>query len=650
MSMALTRIFEPLQVGPVVLPNRVVRTAHGATEEGHQVMPDSYIAYHAARAKGGCGLTILGACSVHPSSRLFEYGLFRDNVVADYQRLMAQCRPHGMKVFAQLWHGGNLYNGYGGGPGWAVSDVPGMLGQVPLRMTGDMIRDLIEAYVACAIKARDGGLDGVEIHAAHGYLPQQFLSPFYNDRTDEWGGSFANRSRFLMEVLRGVRRAVGGDLAISMRLAASDMPGGIGVEENRQVLHAVQDEGLIDLVNVSRGDYYRMDTMVGAMQNPTGYEIPSSGAIAAVARVPRLLAGRFRTLDDAEQLLRDGEADLVSMVRAQIADPDLVNKTRAGRALDVRPCIGCNQQHRGGRFGCAVNPAAGAEQALAEDLIARTAAPKKVLVAGGGPAGLEAARVAALKGHAVVLCEAAPVLGGMLNAARRAPHSASFGDIVIWLEQEVYRLGVDIRLNTYMDAADVAAEQADHVIVATGSMPRMDGLQHTFPAQAVGGIAQPHVVSSIEVLMEPRDWGASAVVLDTVGDYEALAVCEHLLTQGLNVTYVTPATAMAEKSERHWPAHERFVQLGNFAAVTRHHLVDVQRDRVLIRPHLAARQNVRAIAADTVVLVTPNQPLRDLYEALRDTVANLDLVGDARQPRNLLRAIWEGHGAARAIA
>ena len=562
---------------------------------------------------------------------------------------MAQCRPHGMKVFAQLWHGGNLYNAYDGGPSWALSDIPGMMGKVPLRMTDAMIWEVIEAYAQCAVRARDGGLDGVEVHAAHGYLPQQFLSTTYNDRTDQWGGGFDNRVRFLSEVLRGIRAAVGRDLAISVRLSASDMPGGVGVEENQRVLRALEAEQLIDMVNVSRGDYYRMDTMVGAMQNPTGYEAPSSSAIASVATVPRLLAGRYRTLEDADQLIRDGLADMVSMVRAQIADPDLVRKTREGRALEVRPCIGCNQQRRGGRFGCAVNPSAGIEDQLSEELIVPTKSAKKVLVIGGGPAGLEAARIAALKGHKVVLCEASPSLGGMLNVARRAPKSANVGDIATWLEQEVYRLGVEVRLNTYFEPADVEAEGGDHVIVATGSTPRLDGLQHTYPALAVTGVDRPHVRSSVEVLTESRNWGKSAVVLDTVGDYEGLAVAEQFLTDGLKVTYVTPAASTAEKSERQWPAYERFLQLGEFEAVTRHHLVEIQADQVLLRPHLGAEQPLRAVAADTVVLITPNQPLRELYEGLAGKGAALDLIGDARQPRDLLSAIWEGHRVARAI-
>ncbi len=651
--MALSKVFEPLKLGPVEVPNRVVRTAHGGLEMAPR-MTDDYIAYHARRGKGGCGLTILGAASVHPSSQLYPMGLFYDGIVEDYRRLMAACSPSPMKVFAQLWHGGNLYPAYDGGPGWAVSDVPGMMGMVGRRMDQAMIEELIGAYAQCAINARDGGLHGVEVHAAHGYLPQQFLSEVYNDRADQWGGSFENRIRFLLEVMRAVRSAVGADMAIGVRLAASDMPGGVDVAANRQVLEALQAENLIDYVNVSKGDYFRIDTMVGAMQNPTGYEVPSSGEIAAAATVPRLLAGRFRTLDDAEQLLRDGTADLVSMVRAQIADPDLVNKTREGRALEVRPCIGCNQQFRGGRWGCAVNAAAGIESGYDEDLITPTTAPRKVLVIGGGPAGMEAARVAALKGHKVVLCEALPTLGGTLDIAQRAPHSAGFGDIAQWLEQEVYRLGVEVRLSTYVEADDVAAEMADHVIVATGSVARMDGMQHTFPTQRVPGVDLPHVLSTSELLRPsgstPHALGKTALVLDAVGDFEGLAATEYLLAQGLAVTYVTAGAALAERNERSLTAWERFLQLGGFTLLIRHHLVEIRPGEAVVRPYLGAMQQLQTVAADTVVLITPNKPNREIHEALAPHRDHVTIIGDARQPRDLLRAIWEGHAAARAIA
>ena len=655
--MSLKMVFTPLRIGNIEVPNRIARTAH-ASGLGDSRITDGMIAYHEARAKGGCGLSILEACSVHPSSMLYPLGVFDPRIIDDYKRMMAKIRPHGMKVFQQLWHGGNLYPAYDGGPGWAVSDVPGFLNNVGRPMTEAMILEVIEAYGQAGVHAREGGLDGVEIHAAHGYLPQQFLSTVYNDRTDAWGGSFENRNRFLIEALRAIKRKAGADFVVGIRLSASEMPGGCDEEDNKQVLRACQEAGLIDYVNVSRGDYFRMDQMVSAMHSPSGYELPSSGDIASVATVPRLVTGRIRTLEEADQIIRDGISDLVSMVRQHIADPNVVNKTREGRADEVRPCIGCNQgcwggHERQGRFGCTVNAAAGIELELSEDLIVKTSAPKKVLVVGGGPGGMEAARVAALIGHNVVLCEASPQLGGRINIAKRAPKLATIADIAFWLEQEIYRLGVEVRLNTYMDAVDVEAENADHVIVATGAMPRMDGLQHMNPGEPALGVELPHVLSSEDVLTQTRDFGKTALVLDTVGDYEGLAVMEHLLTQGLKVTYLTPTKSMAphlEKTQRDNPALERFYQLGEFQIVNRHHLVEIQKGRCIVRPSQASHNQTREIPADTVVLVTHNKPLSEIYDALHEKRPGVALIGDALMPRDVLQAIWGGHRAARAIA
>jgi 2,4-dienoyl-CoA reductase-like NADH-dependent reductase (Old Yellow Enzyme family)/thioredoxin reductase len=655
--MALKMVFEPIRIGAVEIPNRVARTAH-SSGMGTTRITDELIAYHEARAKGGCGLSILEACSIHRSSALTPLSLYSDTIVEDYRKLMDRIRPHGMKVFQQLWHGGNLYNGIDGSAGWAASSLAGFLGKVGRTMSEAMILEVIEGYAQCAVKAREGGLDGVEVHAAHGYLPQQFLSPLTNTRTDDWGGSFENRNRFLMETLRAIRRAAGADFALGIRLSASEMPGGVSEEDNKQVLRAVQAEGLIDYVNVSRGDYYKMDTMVSGMHSPTGYELASSADIASVGTVPRLVTGRFRTLEEIDQVIRDGLADLVSMVRQHIADPDIVRKTREGRVEEVRPCIGCNQGcwggwARNGRFGCTVNPAAGRELELAEDLMVKTDEPKTVLVVGGGPGGLEAARTAALKGHKVILCEAGPALGGAINVAKRAPKLSTIGDIAYWLEQEVYRLGVDVRLNTYVEAADIEAIGADHVIVATGSAPRMDGVQNLNPGEPARGVEQSHVVSAIDVFTAPRDWGKSALVLDTHGDYVGLAVTEQLLGQGVKVSYVTPHTSLApelEKTRRDGPALERFYKLGEFEVLNRTHLVEIQKDQCIVRPLLAGANQTRTVPADTVVLITHNEPLDGLWNELHETRTGVCLVGDAQQPRDVLNAIWEGHAAARAIA
>jgi hypothetical protein len=321
----------------------------------------------------------------------------------------------------------------------------------------------------------------------------------------------------------------------------------------------------------------------------------------------------------------------------------------------VRPCIACNQGCIGGlmrdaRLGCLVNPAVGFETTLAEDLIVKAATPKKILIVGGGPSGMEAARIAALMGHKVVLAEASPKLGGQINAARRAPRLHTIGDIVDWQEREIYRLGVDVRLGTYLDADAVLAEEADMVIVSTGSQPRMDGVQFGEPGIPLPGHDLPHVLSSHDLLLgPPRDFGKSAVVLDDTGHYEAIAACEFLISKGVAVTYVTRLPAMTpyvDTTMRTVPALERLYQ-GDFAILVRHRLVAIEAGVTTVQPFQSLKPS--KIAADTVVMITPNAPMRSLYDELRQHHRNIALVGDALAPRDLQAAIAEGHRTMRAF-
>jgi len=650
--MALNRIFQPITIGNVEVPNRVVRTAHG-THFSHDRLTDDFIAYHEARAKGGCGLTILEIASVHPSS-VGTVLNFDDGIIADYRRLMERIRPHGMKVFQQLHHGGAHFPGLDG-IAWSASDVVSPLGHVPQPMSREQIREVVDAFAAAAVRCREGGLDGVEIHGAHGYLFHQFLSTLTNRRSDEYGGSQENRLRLLMETARAVRRAVGDDFVVGVRLSATEMPVGVKAEDDIAAIRALEAEKLIDYVNVSLGDYYRAASMNATMETPMGYELPSAAPIAAVSSLPRIVAGRFRTLEEAEQVLRDGAADMVSLVRAQIADPDLVRKTRDGLAEQVRPCIACNQGcigqlFRGGKLGCLVNPAVGFELELSEDLIQPSADPRKVLVIGGGPGGMEAARVAALAGHRVVLCEAAPDLGGTVNIARRAPYLHGVGDIVHWLEAEVYRLGVDVRLNHYMDADAVRAERADMVIVATGSYPRKDGLQAMAPWEEVPGTGLPHVYSTHELLTAAQPpAGRTALVLDDVGHLEAIAAVDTLMAKGFAVTFVTrhpQMTPYVESTQRTTPAMERFNR-GEFTLMTRSVLKAIRPGECTVRPVNGDREQV--VAADVVVLITPNVVLDEIYTDLRGEMPNMCRIGDAAAPRDMQAAIAEGRRAAMAL-
>lgn len=659
--MSLKRVFEPLNIAGVTIPNRIARTAH-ETGIAKPDITDAFIAYHAARARGGCGLSILEAAGVHPSSNL-DLQLYGPTIVEDFRRLMAAVRPHAMVVFQQLWHGGNLYPAADGGPPWAVSDIPGYGGIVGRPMSLADLAELRQAFVQAALNCQAGGVDGVELHGCHGYLFQQFLAPFYNNRTDQYGGSFENRTRFLVEVLRDIRAAVGAGYPVGIRLGSSDLPGGIDDTTNQQVVHLLESEGLIDFLDCSKGDYFRMETMVGTMTSPAGYELESTARIASVASVPRILTGRFRTLEEAEQVLREGQADMVSLVRAQIADPDLVIKTRAGNPEQVRPCIACNQGcigglARAGRLGCAVNPSIGLEHVQAGDF-ERSRPAKKIVVVGGGPAGMEAARVAALFGHEVILFEAQPRLGGAINIARNATNLQTLADISYWLEQEVYRLGVDVRLSTYVEADDACFDGADVVIVATGAMPRAELFQQGKPSLVVDVHDEAAVISTWDLFSSYDLSGLNAaLILDTVGGMEGLATAEHLIQHGLAVTYVTHAATLAPQAQvtfRDVAALERFYAKGKFEALLRHQLLSIQsgggnRRSCTVQPIQATSEHRREIAADLVVAITPNKPLQELYEALRLAGRVVHLIGDASSPRDLQIAIAEGQAISRAIS
>lgn len=650
----LRRVFEPIRIGAVEIPNRIARTAH-ATMLSRAGVNDELIAYHEARAKGGAGLTILEAAAVHPTTAL---GLRVDDdaYIDGYRQLMKAVRPHGMRVFQQLWHGGSLYFGPRGETPFAPSTIPSAgTGVVGRPMAHADIEEIVAAFAAAARRCEEGGIEGAEVHGAHGYIVHQFLSPLTNKRDDEYGGSLENRMRFLRKILTVIRATVSSSFALGVRLSASTAPGGLGEEDLSAVARVLEADGLIDYLNTSWGDYYEPNRSSGALDCPTGYELPSSSQITAAVRVPRIVAGRYRTLEEADQALGDGVADLVSMVRAQIADPDLVRKTREGRALEVRPCIGCNQGCLGGlirvgRLGCTVNPAIGAERALAEGLIKRTPQPKKVVIVGGGPAGLEAARVAAHGGHNVVLFEASPRLGGAVHAARQAPFAHGLADYHLWAADEIARLGVAIRTGVYAGREEIEAEAPDAIVVATGSLPRLDGLQIAIPGHAVEGVDLPHVFSSHDVLTNTSiALGESALVLDDTGHIEALSVAEFLQSKGVAVTFVTrhgvPAPSWANLG-RIDPMLRRLYR-GAFRILPRYALVEIKPKVSTVRLLLSDR--TESVDADTVVLVTPNEPVRDLYDALRFGAIPIHLVGDALSPRDMQAAIREGHLAARSL-
>lgn len=641
--------FEPVSINGVEIPNRIVRTAHG-THFGPGLC-DALISYHAARARGGVGLTILEIASVHASSpsHLCNHD---DSIIPRYEKLMEAVRPHGMRVFQQLWHSGHHRGGPDGSPPWSASDIPSPAsGTVPVPMSKERIAEIVQSFAMAAVRAKRGGIDGVEVHAAHTYLVQQFLSPLTNKRADEYGGSLENRMRFLREVLEAIRREAGSDYPLGVRLSSENTEGGLTPDDNAEIASTLEQAGLIDFVDVSMGGYYSFAEMIGGMHEPAGYELPNSSIVTQRVTVPSIVTGRFRTVEEADQVIREGIADLVGMTRAHIADPDIVRKTREGRVEQVRPCIGCNHGCVGQGLipgmpmGCTVNPYVGREAVIADEKLPPVQSTRTVLVIGGGPAGMEAARVARMRGHRVILAEAQKELGGQVIVAAKAPARHGIKDITDWLEAEIFRLGVDVRLNNFVLADDVREISPDHVIVATGSQPRLDGIQKGLPGRIPDGVGLPHVMSSAELLSGLKGkTSRRAVVLDDTGHYEAVAAAEFLLARGARVEYVTQFGSFApllETSLSTTPALRRMCR-HDFHLHLRTHLDRITPDSVDLLGLESGER--KAIEADCVVLVTSNRSFNPFEDA--DDLPPLTFVGDALAPRYLLRAIHDGNAAA----
>lgn len=647
----------PFSIGSCELRNRVVRTAHGTGYTDGNVT-DRLVAFHEARAKGGIALTILETSAVHPSSPS-SMAAWRDEIVPGWARLAESVHRHGMKIFPQIWHGGAHVRPLDGGASWAPSSLPEpAFGRVPLAMTQAMIDELVESFAAGARRAQEAGLDGVEVHGGHEYLVSQFLSPLANLRDDDYGGSIENRARFAREILAAIRREVGPDFPVGIRISASDgLAGGIDVEEAIAAAEILEADGNLSFLDVSLGGMHNPALLVGAMHEPHGYELPSTAPVADAVELPTIVAGRFLSLDEVEQVLAAGTADLVSMVRATIADPDLVAKTLAGRASEVRPCIGCNEGCVGqrnasgasdGTVGCTVNAEAGLEFRLRLQPAPRA---RRVLVAGAGPAGLEAARVAATRGHRVEVHEAAASVGGLVNASRAAPYRDDIGTICDYLERELRRLGVELHLGSRLDLGAVQALQPDVVITATGASPRRDGIQRLRPELRPAGLDLSHVVDPVQVLFEGAGRGARrALVFDDLGHYPAIGVAEHLLERGTHVTFATSQPTLAPelvRSFQHDPVARRLASYETFELITRAALIGVGEEEVTLQNIDSDRD--QSVPADLVVLVTGFESERELHERLVEAGIESILAGDALAPLLMQRAIASGYAAGAAV-
>ncbi|MEM9610283.1 MAG: FAD-dependent oxidoreductase [Actinomycetota bacterium] len=613
--MAYPNVFRPQRIAGCTIPNRIVRTAHSTGARG-----DDLIAYHEARAKGGVGLAIIEIAGVSTDSPT-GIPVHSDEVLLWYDELSTRMHAHGTQVFQQLWHGGITLQRVPGQRPVGPSAIPNaMVGITPRPLTTGEIADLVAAFASAARRVVAGGLDGIELHAAHGYLLGSFLSPATNVRDDDYGGSLENRARFTREVLRAIRSEVGPAFPVGIRISGDEfIEGGIDHVEAEAIARELEPD--IDFLDVSMGTYWRFHKFLSTLDDPLGYELDNNEKVTKVVEVPTIVTGRIMTLDHADHIIGSGAADLVSIVRAMIADPELVVKARDGREDQIRPCIGTSmgcvaQLMTTGRIQCVVNVAAGRERSVPFETPGPAETSKRVLVVGGGPAGMEAARTAALRGHTVDLYEMTGELGGQVRMAASVPPRSDLEALTRWLADELDRLGVRVHLRTPVDPDLIVEAAPDEVIVATGSTPKAPGFQLSAPTVPVAGADLPHVATSWEVLGfgGRARVGTDAVVYDDTGTFEAISVTDRLLAAGCRVTIVS--------------RHEQLGARIPFPPAT----VEASRERLFaagvdVVPNMALRRIdettvtiaglglgiERTIAADTVCLVT--------YHDLNDELA-----------------------------
>jgi 2,4-dienoyl-CoA reductase-like NADH-dependent reductase (Old Yellow Enzyme family) len=665
----LTRVWEPFQLGPIELRNRIVRTAHTTALAGDGVS-DALIAYHLERARGGVALSVIEAAGVHPTC-VYGIPIQDDSVIAGLSELADAVRLEGMHLIQQLFHIGPHGPTSDGSPSWAASYLPGAApGMLSHPMTAEEIGEVIDGFAAAARRCREAGVAGVEIHCSHGYLLHAFLSRATNRRTDDYGGSFENRLRFTREVLAAIRAQVGDDYIVGVRLSTEDgVEQGLDAAECARVAQALEATGQLDYVSLSCGNsFYQPSRLYSPLPAPHAYEMPFSRRVTRAVKLPTMVSGRFMTLADAEQALAHGDADLVSMVRALLTDPRLVAKARAGHGAETRPCIGCNQACVGGirrydgqsgaqRLECTINVACGHELTHGDDAIARALTPLQVLVVGGGPAGLEAARVAALAGHAVALHERTDRLGGQLRFASANPARAEVGLAIDWWQRELERLKVVIELGSQVDRELVQRAGADVVIVATGTVPRGDGFQALRPAFTIGGDSPQRLLSAWDVL-DGAAVGGAAVVYDDVGHFEAIDVAEHLLDRGVAVRFVTRFGTVGGQLDGGpfaWegigqPHLARMLGYRSFSLHPRSAITAIDSHTVTIAAQDQPARTER-LEAEAVVMISSNVPERTLVDSLVDDPIDTIVVGDAIYgPKFLRHAVLTANEAVRELA
>ena len=643
-------LFSPYQLKSIEIRNRILSTGHDTYLPEGGLPSGALIAYQRARARGGAGLIVIQVVGVHATARYTEALLMgtSDDCIPAFRRLFDAVHAEGAKVFVQLFHAGRELLGRPDGvlqPAYAPSHSPSeRFHVIPRPLSTGLIGEIIDGFGQTARRMAEAGADGVEMLGSQGYLLAQFMNPNVNRRTDQYGGGLDNRLRFVRESIFAVRRQVPAEFIVGMRMSGDEYDqDGLTEDDSLAIARALAPD--LDYLNVIAGT---SATASGAahiapsMANAHGYVAPFAQKVKQATGKTVFVAGRINQPQIAEQVLASGSADMCGMTRALICDPEMPNKARTGAADSIRACIGCNQAcighfQLGLSISCIQHPETGRELQFESKPSAVTR--RKIMIIGGGPAGLKAAAVAAERGHEVHLHEREAQTGGQARLAQLLPTRSEFGGIITNLTQEAERHGAIIHRRSEVTADMLSHERPDAVILATGSRPHLPPFEGE-PAQ---------MVHAVDILSGAVKCGARAIVYDWAGDWVGAGIAEKLAAEGVHVRLAVNAHCAAANIQTYI----------RFETVARLHKLGVEvhpwlrlyggDGRTAYFVHTPSRQAVVMEDVDTIVLNTPNIQEDGLLVTLEQLGIEHHIIGDALTPRTAEEAVYEGMLAGLAV-
>jgi mycofactocin system FadH/OYE family oxidoreductase 2 len=645
-------VFSPIEIGSISIPNRICFSAHITNLGTQGLVNQGHIDYYAERAKGGCGLLIIGELSLHPSDRPREHMIeaYDETVLPGYKKLTEAVHEHKAKVFAQLNHSGFQCDG-------AISRLP-VFGPSPMAdiefgetakvMEPEEIEEIVNQYEKAARCVKEGGFDGIEISIGHRSLLRQFLSPLSNHRTDEYGGSLENRMRLAQEVIDSVRDAVGRDYPVGILLCADEMfYGAITLDESKEMARRFEESSQVDFVNIALATYYNLHLVHGSMHHPPAFTVHLSEGIKEAVKVPVFANNRINRPEMAEEILASRKADMIGMVRPLICDPQFANKAKEGRPEDIFICVADNQgcvgrvnQHK--TIGCIQNPAVGFERTLGDGSIQPTPKKKRIMVVGGGPAGMEAARVAAMRGHNVILYERQGELGGQINIAKKGAGREEIGRIVSGFLYHLQKLEVALQLNVEVTEEMVEKDAPDAVVIATGSVPKDRPLP--------GRYSSSKILNVWQVLKEEVEVGDRVLLLDYDGHHKSTGTAEFLADQAKKVDIITDALFVGVELGAIgdlYSSRQRLLQKG-VTFISDMKVREINGTEVkAVNEYSNKTETLKGY--DSIVIAMENRPCDDLYFRLKGKVKELYRVGDCVAPRRIDMAILEGNAIGRKL-